>query len=181
MTKEGFHEEIELPEGVDANIKDSTLNLKGPKGEVTKKMHNPLVKISLKDKKIILSSDKTTKKNKKMLGTLRAHLKNMIKGATEGHIYKLKICSSHFPMTANMENGSIVIKNFLGEKSPRKLKIKEGVEAKVNGSEITITSCNKEKAGQAAADIEELTKISNKDKRIFQDGVYIIEKDGKKI
>ena len=52
---------------------------------------------------------------------------------------------------------------------------------KVEGSEIIIESTNKELAGQAAADIEQLTRITNKDRRIFQDGIYITEKDGKKI
>ena len=84
-------------------------------------------------------------------------------------------------MNVSINNEELIVKNFLGEKAPRILKIKPGVTAKVEGSDIIIESTNKELAGQAAADIEQLTRITNKDRRIFQDGIYITEKDGKKI
>ena len=61
------------------------------------------------------------------------------------------------------------------------LEIKEGAEVKIEGDIITVESCSKETAGQTAADIEKLTKITNRDLRIFQDGIYITEKDGKPI
>ena len=80
-----------------------------------------------------------------------------------------------------LDDREVIVKNFFGERAPRILKLKSDVTAKVEGSEIIIESTNKEIAGQVAADIEQLTRITNKDKRIFQDGIYITEKDGKKI
>ena len=47
------------------------------------------------------------------------------------------------------------------------------------GSSITPVLANKELVGVTASDIELLTKVKNRDRRIFQDGVYIINKDGK--
>ena len=75
----------------------------------------------------------------------------------------------------------IVIKNFLGEKVPRVLKIKEGAKVKIDGEIVLVESCDKEIAGQVAADIEKLTVIKNRDNRIFQDGIHIINKSGKQI
>jgi len=49
------------------------------------------------------------------------------------------------------------------------------------GENLKIESINKEKAGQTAASIERLTRITKRDKRIFQDGIYIISKNGRKI
>lgn len=178
---EKIYEEIELLSEITAKIENGLITMKGPKGEAQKDFHNPLIQIELKDNKIILTSKRFTKREKKLLGTFRAHIKNLMKGALEGHTYKLKVCSSHFPMNVALNNGEFVVKNFFGGKHPRKLKIKAGAEVKVAGSDITVYSCSKETAGQVAADMESLTRITNKDKRIFQDGIYIIEKDGKKI
>jgi len=105
----------------------------------------------------------------------------MIAGVSEGHTYKLKICSGHFPMTVAVDNKDFVIKNLLGEKVPRKISIKQGVDIKVEGDEIVVTGINKNHVAQQAAAIEEMSKRSGFDKRIFQDGVYIISKDGKEI
>ena len=116
-----------------------------------------------------------------MIGTIKAHVKNMIKGVTEGHRYILKICSGHFPMSVSVSNNEIQIKNFLGEKIPRIVKLRDDVKVKVEGDKIIIESLNKESAGQTAADIETICKIRDKDIRIFQDGIWIIEKDGKGI
>ena len=172
--------ELELPEGVSVKI-DGTIKLTGPQGEVEKKLTHPKIKISSEGNKITLESKKATKTEKKILNAFQAHLKNMLKGVTEKHVYKLKICSGHFPMNVSISNNEFLVKNFLGESVPRKLIIKPGAELKIEGSEIIITSTSKETAGQVAADIEQLTKVKNKDLRIFQDGIWIIEKDGKEL
>ena len=57
----------------------------------------------------------------------------------------------------------------------------KGVDIKIDKAEISVSSVDKELAGQAAANFEILTKIRGRDKRIFQDGIYIINKAGKEI
>ena len=70
------------------------------------------------------------------------------------------------------------IKNFLGEKVPRSLKLKHGVTVNVDGSQIVVEGVDRELAGQVAADIEQATRRPGFDTRVFQDGIYIISKDG---
>jgi len=181
MEKKTLQQQIELGEGIEASISEGELKIKGPKGEFSRKFNNPGIKMEIKDKSIIISSKLTSKREKKIIGTIKAHIKNIIKGCTEPYVYTLKICSGHFPMNVALNKDELVVKNFFGEKHPRVLKIKPGAEVKVEGDLINITGVDKEVCGQIAANIEKLTKRTAYDRRIFQDGIYIIKKDQKEI
>ncbi|MFW6383526.1 MAG: 50S ribosomal protein L6 [Nanoarchaeota archaeon] len=181
MSSKNYVEEIELPEGVSANREDKLIQVKGPKGEVTKSLYNPLIIMEVTDNKVVLRAQRYGRREKTLIGTFRAHVKNMVKGVTEGHSYTLKICSGHFPMNVSFSNNVLTIKNFIGEKVPRTLTVSDKVNLKVDGENIVIESLDKDVAGQTAGSIEKLTKRVNFDKRIFQDGIYIVEKDGKKL
>lgn len=178
--KSDLRETVTLPEGVTATSADGIITVKGPQGEVVKAMKHPKVKIEV-DGHVIFSAVKATKREKTQIFTYRAHLRNMIKGVQEPYVYKVKICSGHFPMNVALNNGELQVKNFLGEKVPRVVKVKAGADVKIDGDMITITSCDKEVAGQVAADFEQLTRVTNRDRRIFQDGLYITEKAGNPI
>jgi large subunit ribosomal protein L6 len=173
--------ELKLPEGVTAEIIGHAVKIKGSKGEMQRKLANPKITIEGKDGKIMLKAKDGTKKDKTMIGTFKAHIRNMIKGVSEGHIYRLKICSGHFPMNVSVSGKEFSVANFLGEKTARKIKLKEGVTVKVEGQDIVVESISKESAGQTAADIEILTKVKGRDRRIFQDGIFITNKDGKEL
>jgi len=179
--KKEFFREIEIPEGVEVTLEDSTLTVKGSEGEIKRTFDLNRLTFEKKDNKIIVGSKKATKKEKKMANTITAHIKNIIKGVQEKFEYKLKIAFSHFPMTVEVQGNEAIIKNFLGEKIPRKATIPEGAEIEINKDIITIKSVNKEIAGQASANLETATKIRMKDRRVFQDGIYITDKAGREI
>ncbi|MFH0936330.1 MAG: 50S ribosomal protein L6 [Candidatus Woesearchaeota archaeon] len=84
-------------------------------------------------------------------------------------------------MNVSIKENNIIINNFLGEKIPRKAKILPNVKVDIQGDIIVLESNNKESAGQTAANIEQATRITNRDRRIFQDGIFITEKAGKSI
>jgi large subunit ribosomal protein L6 len=176
--KKNIKKIIEIPEKIEIKIDGNRFKIKGPLGELDasfKFKKNIIIKE--KDKKIEISCEKTSKKEKKMIGTIKSKLENMIIGVTEGYNYKLEICSVHFPITAKIEQGEIIIKNFIGENKERRIKILPEIEVKQEGNIITVSSIDKEKAGQTAADIENITKIKGYDRRIFQDGIWIIHKE----
>ena len=171
---------VEIPEGVEINLEGSLIKVKGPNGEVERLLSNPMVIIKKEENVITFySKNKMTKREKRIIGTFSGHIGNMVKGVSDGFEYKLKICSGHFPITANIEGEEFILKNFLGEKVPRKSKIMEGVKVELKGDVIIVNSIDKEKAGQTAARIEQATRITNKDRRVFQDGCYITEKAGR--
>jgi large subunit ribosomal protein L6 len=176
-----IEEKLEFPEGVTATVDGSTVTVTGPKGEVKRTFKDVMVSLSGENGTVVIKCEKATKREKARAYSYRAHIRNMIRGVTEGHSYELKICASHFPMNVAINNKQIIVKNFLGEKVPRVVDLKEGAEVKLDGQVITIESPNKEVAGQIAGDIEQLCRITNRDKRIFQDGIYITMKDGKQV
>jgi len=182
IKQKNLREEIEIPEGMNANIEENEIIIKKDSNELKRKLSR-LVKIKIEDKKIILEVKKLTKKEKKMFGTMKAHIKNMIQGLQEAFKYKLQISNVHFPMTVKVDDAKneLIVNNFLGEKTDRIIKLVPGVSVKADKEFIEIESIDKEKAGQCAANIEKGTKPKNKDRRVYQDGIYIIEKPGRQI
>jgi len=179
--KAGARDEISLPEGVTASVTERIAKIKGPLGETSREITSPAITVSVEGQKAIIVSAKSTKKDKTMVESWRAHIANMVKGVTEGHTYKLKICFTHFPITVTVSGRKLVIKNFLGEKTVKEIELPENVKAKVEGADVILESVDKENASQAAALIEQITKRANFDTRVFADGIYITMKDGKEL
>jgi large subunit ribosomal protein L6 len=181
MEKEGMQEKVNIPHTCEFKQEKTKITVKGPKGEIVRILPDKELTITKNGEHLVLSYAKSSKREKKNLFTTKAHLTNMIKGVQEGFTYKLRICSGHFPMSVALKNGVFEIKNFIGEKVPRTLRIKHGADVKIEGDIVTVHAVDKEMAGLTAGAIEKLTRRPGFDKRIFQDGIYIIEKDGKKL
>ncbi len=171
-------EEIQLLDNINLEIVNNSIKVEGSLGKLEKKISFSNVEIKKQENKIQLISKNASKREKRMINTFKAHIKNMIKGVSNGFEYKLKICSSHFPISVSTENKFVVIKNFLGEKTPRRAKILDGVNVKVEGSDIILNGIDVEKVGQTAANIESACRITKRDRRVFQDGCFIISKGG---
>jgi len=176
-------EKIEIPEGVEVNISGDVVSVKSGDKENKKKLNISNILLSKKDNFIILESKKSTKKERKMIHTIKAHIINMISGVQEDFEYKLEAVFVHFPMTIELdkEKNEIKIKNFFGGKKPLSCKILKGTEVEINKNLISVKSHDKELAGQMAANLEKTTALKGKDKRKFQDGIYIVEKPGRVI
>lgn len=171
-----MEEEIQLPKDVKANYENGELLIVGKLGEIRKKLKHPYVKIKTENSKIIFYSNLENRKAKKILKTFVSHAKNMIKGVQEGYTYKLKIIYTHFPMSVKVEGDKIIIENFIGERGKRIAKKIPGVDVKVEKQEITVSGIDLEAVSQTAANIERATRIVGKDRRVFQDGIYIIKR-----
>ena len=179
--KQTIHEELEIATGTTVKLESGIFTVKGPKGEAGKLLYNPKITFTIANNTIVFEAKKGTQREKRLIKAYIAHLKSMMKGVNENHTYKLRICSGHFPMTVTVKGNVFEIKNFSGETVPRHMKILEDVKVTVDGHFIIVESVNKENAGQTAASIEKLTRRAAFDKRVFQDGIFIIEKDGKPV
>jgi large subunit ribosomal protein L6 len=168
--------ELEIPEDVSAEVDHLDLTVSGPNGEVTRRLWYPDVSVSVEDGHVVIASDTDDAKTTATMGTFESHVDNMFYGVTEGWSYQMEVFYAHFPMQVNVEGDEVVINNFLGEKAPRRTQIRGDTEVQVDGEEVTLSGPDKEAVGQTAADIEQLTRVTDKDTRVFQDGVYITEK-----
>ena len=173
---------INILEGTEARIEGFKVFIKGKNGNLERDFFSPLFKndISLErsDNTIKVSTKATKKKIKAEVGTIAAHIKNMLKGVTDGYTYKLKIIYMHFPITVKVSSKDILISNFLGEKQPRRADIVDGCKVELAGDEIIVTGSSKESVGQTAGNIERATWIKNRDRRVFSDGIYVTDRSG---
>ncbi|MFB6119091.1 50S ribosomal protein L6 [Halosegnis sp.] len=167
---------VDVPEEVTASIDHLDLTVEGPEGSVTRRLWYPNVTVAVEDGAVHIRATETDAKTNATVGTFESHVENMLHGVTEGWEYTMEVFYSHFPMQVNVEDEEVVIENFLGEKAPRRTPIHGDTEVQVDGEEVTLSGPSIEDVGQTAADIEQLTRVSGKDTRVFQDGVYITNK-----
>jgi large subunit ribosomal protein L6 len=172
-----MEKEFLIPEGVTVEIEGKRVKVSGPKGTLEKEFKYFFdIKITKKENKVVVSSPSERKKVRAMIGTIIAHIRNMVKGVTEGYTYRMRIVYSHFPVTVKVEGDKVLIQNFLGESVPRVAKIVGDTKIEIKGQDIILTGCDKEEVGQTSANIEQACRISKYDRRVFQDGIYIVEK-----
>jgi large subunit ribosomal protein L6 len=179
MIKE-INRSVQIPQGTEIELTSGKLVVKKNGKTITKKIpFSNKLSIKKEGNEVKIDCKKPTRRESALAGTTEAHVRNAIDGLENEYIYRLEICNVHFPMTVKIEGKKLMIKNFLGEKLDRIANILEEVDAKIQGNIVELKSSNKDAVGQSAANIELATKVRNRDRRVFQDGIYLIEKGGK--
>ncbi len=167
---------ITIPAGVRVLLEGTTLRVTGPKGQLERSVRFPQLTVTCDGKEVTIATDSKRKEIVSMVGTFEAHIKNMCKGVLDGFEYRMKVVYSHFPIQLKLQGQRLEINNFLGEKKARYAQIEEGVVAKVGTDEVVLTGINRELVGNTAANIEHATHIRNRDPRVFQDGIFIVQR-----
>ena len=99
MVKE-IARQVEIPEGVAVAVDGNTVTVIGPKGEVCRQLCYPEIEIKNEESQLVVNSRLDRKRHRAMVGTLAAHISNMIAGVTRGYEYKMKVVYSSLPHTA---------------------------------------------------------------------------------
>jgi large subunit ribosomal protein L6 len=167
---------LTIPDEVSAELDHLDLTVEGPEGSVTRRLWYPDVDVRVEDGDVVIESTEEDAKTNATVGTFESHVRNMFHGVLEGWEYEMEVFYSHFPMQVNVEGEEVVIENFLGERAPRRTTIHGDTQVQVDGEAVTLSGPDVEAVGQTAADIEQLTRVNDKDVRVFQDGVYITQK-----
>lgn len=175
---------LDIPEGVKVNIKARIVTVTGPRGTLTKNLRHIDVTFSkISDKQIKITVHNGDRKHVAALRTVKSLISNLVTGVTKGYKYKLRYVYAHFPINVNVieKDGEkfIEIRNFLGDKQIRQVKVHEGVEVEFSTTqkdEIVLSGNSVENVSQNAADIQQICRVRNKDIRKFLDGIYVSEK-----
>ena len=139
---------IEIPEGVDVEVSDGKVVIKGSKGELSQRIR-PEIGVEKKEGKIYVSPKIETKQTKAFWGLFRALLANMVKGVTQGYEKKLELQGIGY--RATLEGKDLVLQ--IGFTHPVKIEAPEGIEFKVEKNIIIISGIDKGLVGQTAAKI----------------------------
>jgi len=169
---------IPIPEGVVINIEERKVTVRGSKATLTRDFsYAGAISLETDGKNVKISAQWPRKKESSLVGTIESHIKNMITGVTKGYTYKLKIVYSHFPITVKIQDKAVMVENFTGERRARKAKILGDVKVKLETDDIIIQGPDLEDVSQTAANIEQMTRVTNKDPRVFLDGLFVFERN----
>lgn len=176
MKNRSVRETLEIPDEVDLDLEGDEVVVSGPKGELSRTFDMKGVELDRDEDSFIVTSTSSRKEFRAAVGTVISHVQNMIEGVTEGFSSRLKVFYSHFPITVSMEGNKVKVENFVGGEKPLYAEIVGDTEVEIEGEEIEVRGVDKEEVGQTAANIEEATTLKNRDPRVFQDGIYIVER-----
>ncbi len=177
-----YRREIEIPQNVEIRIEGNKIIAKGPLGETSKEIKHVLLNkeifFKVEGNKFIAYSTKSKRKHKAMVGTIIAHVRNLIDGVTRGYKYVMKVVYSHFPIKVEIKEDKVIIRNFLGERTPRIAKIVGNVKIEYKEPFLYVRGINIEEVGNTCNNIEQCLRkrITKFDRRVFQDGIFLIEK-----
>jgi large subunit ribosomal protein L6 len=169
---------VELGKGVQLTVVDRRLRAKGPLGTIERPFPSDALTLEIHGTTatLTLRLPSHRKRSRALLRTWAAHLRVISGGLTTGVEARLKVVAAHFPMRVQVKGEELVIENFLGEKYPRTTRLRPGTKAEVEGDIVRLTGHDVEQVGQSAANIERVTRIRDYDPRVFQDGIYLIER-----
>ena len=174
--------DVTIPEGVTLKTKSRKVYVKGPRGELSREFKHVDLDIQrISETKLRVKVWHGARKHIACIRTCCSHIENMIKGVTKGFEYKMRLAYAHFPINVNcVESGTLVeIRNFLGEKIIRRVRMLEGVtvsNSEAQKDEIILVGNDLQNVSQSAASIQQSVLVKNKDIRKFLDGIYVSEK-----
>jgi large subunit ribosomal protein L9e len=173
---------VKIIDGVEVTVKSRKVIVKGPRGTLRRDFRHMAVDVKKVGKKqLMVEKWFGIRKELAAVKTVCSHIENMMKGVTKGYRYKMRSVYAHFPINVSVaENNTLVdIRNFLGEKYTRQVRMLPGVTfvaSKDLKDEFVLEGNDIELVSRSAALIQQSTTVHKKDIRKFLDGIYVSEK-----
>jgi len=166
---------IGIAKGVDVKIDGSLVSVKGPKGALSQALPSG-ISAQLAEGQLLVTRLNDSKTQKALHGLSRALLANCVTGVSDGFFKKLEIHGVGY--SAELKGKTVLFK--LGYSHPINFPVPDGIEIKVERSNITVSGCDRQQVGQTAAEIRALRKPDvYKQKGIRYAGEHLRKKAGK--
>ena len=168
---------VNLPDGVSVDIAGVVVTAKGKLGELSAQFTDD-VEVTQEDNMVYVKPRNGSREARKMWGTSKSIINNLVVGVSEGFTRKLEINGVGY--RAQVQGNSLTLQ--LGFSHDVNYPIPEGIEIKCPDQNlIEISGANKQRVGQVAAEIRSYRPPEPyKGKGIKYDDEYILRKEGKK-
>lgn len=144
---------ISIPSGVTVSVKDNTVTVKGPKGELSQAI-NPNIAVKVEDGQIEFTRPNDEKQNKAMHGLYRALVNNMVVGVSQGYRKELELVGVGYRVSnqGNVIEFSLGYSHAIYMQLPAEVKVETKSERNQNPF-LYLESCDKQLIGQICAKI----------------------------
>src|SRR5271157_2558902 len=144
---------IDIPKGIDVQVKQDVIKVKGPKGEL-KYTFPEGIKIAVSDGKVLVERNNDSKSYRALHGLARSLVSNMVTGVSQGYVKVLEIIGIGY--RSQVKGGKVSF--TLGYSHPVEYELPEGIKAAIDEKQTTLTlsGSDKQLLGQVAANIREL-------------------------
>lgn len=168
---------INILAGVEIKLQGNILEVKGPKGSLSLEI-NPLAKVEIKEKEILVSQAKKTKEAGAIWGLTRSLIDNLIIGVAKGYEKKLELQGVGYRM--NIQGSKIVM--ALGFSHPVEKEIPQDLTVKLEENNLlSVWGIDKQRVGQFSAEVRNFKKAEPyKGKGFRYQGEQVRRKVGKK-
>jgi large subunit ribosomal protein L6 len=162
---------------MEVKVDGNKIIVNGNLGSVEKEFDPRIVRIEVKDGKVeVIPLVKNKKKAKMIKNTYLSLIKQMEEGVTKGYEQIMEVVFSHFPISLEVKEDKLIIKNLYGERIPREAKIVGKTKIEIKGKNLRVYGIDKYEVFQTVANIMQACKQNKFDPRVFQDGIYPVEK-----
>jgi len=145
---------VPVPSGVTVSIDGSTVSVKGPKGELSRKFPEG-ISFSLENNQVLAARSSDEAQQKAVHGLSRALVANMVEGVTKGYQKQLEITGVGYK--AEMKPYGLLFS--LGYSHTIEFKAPKGITLKATQpTQVLVEGADKEVVGQVAAEIRSLRK-----------------------
>ena len=167
---------VVIPAGVTIDLKDNTVTVKGPKGELSYTFNQNITLVQ-NEGEVVFTRPDDTKENKTIHGTTRAVFNNMVVGVTEGFQRELELIGVGY--RAQLQGKKLVLN--VGYSHPVEFTPEEGIEIEVpSNTKVIVKGYDKQKVGELAANIRGVRPPEPyKGKGIRYVDEYVRRKEGK--
>ncbi|PKR76582.1 50S ribosomal protein L6 [Halalkalibacillus sediminis] len=167
---------LEIPSGVEIKLDNNVVTVKGPKGELTRELHEDMT-ININDNVLTVERPSDSKLHRSLHGTTRSLIGNMVEGVTNGFEKALEVQGVGY--RAQMQGKKLVVN--AGYSHPVEMEPLEGVDIEVpSNTKIVVKGIDKEKVGAVAANIRSIrTPEPYKGKGVRYEGEHVRRKEGK--